>query len=398
MYYKEIINISNTLKDFSFKVFLFIWILMSFYDAKSQCNLDMVKNKDSTNHFISFGFMPGGAGWSKTPGFTYLKLGANVSYSYFIRNNISILSELNYYYGKASWNAFYRKDMFNVNLIGRYYLERFHFDVGYHLGNFLEYKAQSSSVAPPNLLSYLSGGLGMSFALKNKLVFDITARNLFNINKGINYDIYNPIEIFFSLGYVIKGANKRFAKPTDRLRVNQILKKGVFYTGFSIGPSFIYKNKITDLNISSTVGVRYFPKDKLSFGAYLLPSIYWSRSDSVTIGNEKFLPRKLNTIDVMLDARYHFARFLFVGLSARIGSYSNYSDWTKFDRKINLKFGPQYGFYLRLNNKWLLEFTRTLYFSLPKLTDKNSPKTGFFSSEMKFVRTLNYDLFKPQQH
>jgi hypothetical protein len=268
--------------------------------------------------------------------------------------------------------------------------------MGFHAGNFLEYKTYTGDVnnhpQRPKCMYYASVGAGMTFSMSQKLTFGFDFRFMYNLNNKNNfsYNIINPTEGTLKFGYVLKGSSKRFKKPSNALRINEILKEKTWYSGFCVSPAFTYNNAIENVNITSTFGVRYFPKNKFSLGAYMTPSFYWSKNDSISIGSKQFLPRKLNTVDVILEARYHFFRFLFIGVSSRIGSYSNYSDWEKFDRKVNLKFGPQYGFYIRLNNKWLLEFRRSYYFSLPKLIDKNSSKSGYFSSEVHIVRILDF--------
>jgi hypothetical protein len=375
---------TKRLEFFTLNVLLFFIFMVS----NNKNVYSQIYTKDSCNHVLSVNLFPGYI-FIFNSTIKKFKGATDLSYSYFLKNNIKLELSSTFYKVKALSDEFDKTAMFNINLLGKYYINRLHLDLGYHTGNFIESKYSDSLNNRPNITYYASLGIGFTFPIKKSFVFDISYKKMFLLNKKNGYSAINPGEVYFSFGYILQGNNNRFKKDPSLLKIKEILVKDVGYVYGGISFGGVFNNGLQDFNLSPNLGYRRFLKDKISVNAGFIPSIFFSKNDSIFIGSRGYLPRKLNTFDVSFGGRYHFY-FLFVGLGTRIGTYSNFKNWNDFDRKVRVKLELEWGAYLRINNYWLLEFRNGFSYNTAYIIDKNTPTSPYFFNQMYIVKKLRY--------
>ncbi len=339
---------------------------------------------DSINHIFEVSLLPQQF-YGNSEKIIYLKAGARLTYSYFLSQKFLLSTGATYYYTHSLYGSFDKKHQYLIDLIGRYYLERSHFDLGFHGGNLLEYHPLDTVKKRPKAMFYSSLGLGMTFAIKSKFTFDIGLKYYYALNNNSSqYKAKNYFEGALTFGYILNGNNNRFKRPLNKLKIKEILVKDVEYVYGSLGGAAFFNKGLQDIAFMPDIGYRRFLKDKISVNAGFIPSLYFSKNDSIYIGSKGYLPRKLNTFDVSLGGRYHFA-FMYVGLGSRIGTYSNFKNWNDFDRKVRVKLELEYGAYIRLNNYWLLEYRSGFSFNTANFY-KNAPTAGYHFTQLFLVK------------
>jgi hypothetical protein len=384
--HQYLFNRYNCVKCKSVLIFFLLSISCNFFSQEEESSIQIDNDSSELNlpkHIVGFSTF---AVKSTNPSASFHLYKAKFAYSNFLTPFFQLNGSITLYNAWSNFNAFDKRNMFNVDITGRLYWRKFHLDLGIHPGNYAEFIEEINN--RPKFILYGSFGGGINFPIAKKLTLDLEFRKLYSLNRFPKYDGPNPFEMFIGMSYLIHGNNDCFRSNKVKFKITNIQARRSHWIGYGfLGGAFRWPtdegNRIT--YIINSYNYSYMYKRHVSFTGTILHT-FLTGADSTVNG---FNRKHFNTVNVGIGAKYHLGPMYF-GSILSIGSFSAFKDDFYMDRKTRAYINPELGVNARLSKTLLLEFQVRYNISMNALFNKLDPSKNFFIGSLGIKKKLNF--------